>query len=66
METRDIVEGDRLRLSADATEIRCENLTRSTCMVAPPLAPAVMAIIAAGGLVGFFREHGRFPSPLLP
>jgi 3-isopropylmalate/(R)-2-methylmalate dehydratase small subunit len=66
VDTRDIGEGDRLRMSADATGIRCENLTRSTCVVAPPLAPAVMAIIAAGGLVGFFGAHGRFPSPLLP
>ncbi len=66
LETRDIREGDRLRITADAAEIRCENLTRSTCALAPPLAPAVMAIIAAGGLVGFFREHGRFPAALLP
>lgn len=61
METGGIQEGDVLRVSADAGEIFCENLTRSTKVAVPPLAPAVMSIIEAGGLVDFLKRHGRFP-----
>jgi len=61
LETGTIQEGDILRVSADAAETVCENLTQSTHLVVPPLAPAVMEIIAGGGLVEFVRRHGRFP-----
>ena len=62
METGSIQEGDVLRVSAVAVGILCENLTRAARVVVPPLAPAVMEIIAAGGLVEFVRRHGRFPA----
>jgi 3-isopropylmalate/(R)-2-methylmalate dehydratase small subunit len=61
METGGIQEGDVLRVSAEAGEISCENLTHSTKLALPPLAPAVMAIIEAGGLVEYLRRYGRFP-----
>ena len=61
METGGVQEGDVLRISTDATGTVCENLTRAARVVAPPLAPAIMAIIEAGGLVEFLKRHGRFP-----
>ena len=62
LDTGGIEEGDTLRLSADAAETVCENVTRPTRVVLPPIAPAIMEIIAAGGLVEFVRRHGRFPA----
>ncbi|HSB82359.1 MAG TPA: alpha-IPM isomerase [Candidatus Methylomirabilis sp.] len=62
MQTGDIQEGDILHVSADDAGMTCENLTRSTKVLPPPLAPAVMAIIEAGGLVEFLKRHGRFPA----
>jgi 3-isopropylmalate/(R)-2-methylmalate dehydratase small subunit len=61
METGSIQEGDVLLISANTTEVVCENLTRIARVVLPPLAPALMDIIAAGGLVEFVRRYGRFP-----
>jgi 3-isopropylmalate/(R)-2-methylmalate dehydratase small subunit len=62
METGDVQEGDMLLVSADDAGMTCENLTRSARVVLPPLAPAVMTIIEAGGLVEFLKRHGRFPT----
>ena len=62
MDTGSVEEGDTLRLSADAVETVCENVTRPARVVLPPIAPAIMEIIAAGGLVEFVRRHGRFPA----
>ena len=60
METGGIQEGNVLRVTADGAEIVCEDLTRSARIMVPPLAPAVMEIIAVGGLVEYIRRHGRF------
>jgi 3-isopropylmalate dehydratase small subunit len=62
METESIQEGDVLLISANSTEVVCENLTRTARVVLPPLAPALMDIIVAGGLVEFVRRYGRFPA----
>ncbi len=62
MDTGGIHEGDVLRLSADTTGTVCENTTRSTRALLPPIAPAILEIVTAGGLVEFVRRHGRFPS----
>ncbi len=62
METGSVQEGDVLRVSADAAGVVCENFTRTARVVLPPLACAVMEIIAAGGLVEFVRRHGRLPA----
>ncbi len=61
MDTGGIQEGDTLRLSADAAETVCENVTRLTRVALPPIAPAIMEIIAAGGLVEYLKRYGRFP-----
>ncbi len=65
-DTGDIREGDVLRVSADVNALAVENLTRSSRAVLPPLAPAVMAIIEAGGLVEYVRRHGSFPTAAEP
>ncbi len=61
LEAEGIQEGDTLRVSVDEAGMTCENLTRATRAVLPPLAPAVRAILEAGGLVEYLRRHGRFP-----
>ncbi len=66
METAGIREGDEMSVSANASEIVCENLTRCERTVIPPLDPTVMEIIELGGLVEFLRRHGRFPGVEVP
>jgi 3-isopropylmalate/(R)-2-methylmalate dehydratase small subunit len=60
-DTAGVQEGDRLCLSLAPEGITLVNQTRSTRDVLPPLAPAVLEIVACGGLVPFLRRHGRFP-----
>ena len=55
-DTSGIREGDRLTLAG--REVR--NETTGVVVVAEPLPEIMMAIVAAGGLVPYFREHGDF------
>jgi 3-isopropylmalate/(R)-2-methylmalate dehydratase small subunit len=55
-----ISEGDRLviELGGDSPIVRDE--TRQIVVHGAPLPPHMLRILAAGGLVPYFREHGRF------
>ncbi len=56
-DTTRIHEGDHLRIGAAVV-----NLTTGESIPAEPLPPIMLAIIEAGGLVPYFREHGDFPA----
>jgi len=57
-DTSRIREGDQLRIVSGAVY----NETTSETIVAEPLPQIMRAIIAAGGLVPYFRQHGDFPA----
>jgi 3-isopropylmalate/(R)-2-methylmalate dehydratase small subunit len=50
-----IEDGDEVRIDLETGEI--ENLTRPYRTSAPPLAPFMVALIEAGGLVGYVRDR---------
>jgi len=52
-DTSDITEGDRLSIVARADAVVVTNITRGFALAAPPLAPMLASILAAGGLVSF-------------
>jgi 3-isopropylmalate/(R)-2-methylmalate dehydratase small subunit len=57
-DTTRIREGDRLSLGHQVV-----NHTTGESIPAEPLPPIMLAIIQAGGLVPYFREHGDFVNP---
>jgi 3-isopropylmalate/(R)-2-methylmalate dehydratase small subunit len=59
-DTRNIVEGDALRLVSDesgALTVRVGDRSEWPCA---PLPPFMRAMIASGGLISYLREHGSF------
>jgi 3-isopropylmalate dehydratase small subunit len=54
-----IENGDRLRL--DLTGGKLENLSRQAIFQATGLPPGMAAILQAGGLVKYLKEHGDYP-----
>jgi len=56
-DTSRIHEGDRLRIAGGEVY----NETTAETIVAEPLPQIMRAIIEAGGLVPYFRQHGDFP-----
>jgi 3-isopropylmalate/(R)-2-methylmalate dehydratase small subunit len=61
-ETSAIGEGDRLRLRVDGEGARVVDETRGVALEARPLAPFVLDILRAGGLVPYLRVHGGYPT----
>jgi 3-isopropylmalate/(R)-2-methylmalate dehydratase small subunit len=60
-DTSRIHEGDWLRIvGGEALEVY--NETTAETVVAEPLPQIMRAIIEAGGLVSYFRQHGDFPT----
>jgi len=57
-DTSRIREGDRLRIASGEVY----NETTAETIVAEPLPRIMQAIIEAGGLVPYFRQHGDFPA----
>ena len=57
-DTSRIHEGDRLRIAGGEVY----NETTAETIVAEPLPQIMRAIIEAGGLVPYFRQHGDFPA----
>ena len=60
-DTSRIHEGDRLRI-ASGEVFEVHNETTAETIVAEPLPQIMFAIIEAGGLVPYFRQHGGFPA----
>jgi 3-isopropylmalate/(R)-2-methylmalate dehydratase small subunit len=67
-DTGGIREGDRLAIELRSCDTGCalqvRNETAGTGIPAEPLDGLLMAIIQAGGLAPFFKQHGQFPSHL--
>ena len=59
-DTADVAEGDVLALHFGEGRVEVSNETKGSTLTATPLPPFVMAIIRAGGLVPYLREHGGF------
>jgi 3-isopropylmalate/(R)-2-methylmalate dehydratase small subunit len=55
-DTRRIAEGDRLVVEAGAVR----NVSKGETLVTEPLPAIMLDIIGAGGLVAYFRKHGKF------
>jgi 3-isopropylmalate/(R)-2-methylmalate dehydratase small subunit len=59
-DTGDVAEGDVLALHIGEGRMEVSNETKGSTLTARPLPPFVTAIIRAGGLVPYLREHGGF------
>jgi len=60
-DTTEVAEGDVLTLVVEEDSAHVVDETRGTTLPAKPLPPFALAIIQAGGLVPYLREHGGFP-----
>jgi 3-isopropylmalate/(R)-2-methylmalate dehydratase small subunit len=67
-DTGGIHEGDRIRIElrprAAGCDIQVRNETAGAGISAAPLDGLLMAIIRAGGLAPYFKQHGQFPLDL--
>ena len=59
-DTSGIEEGDGVRIEADGDAARFEVPARGVARAAAPMPGIMRDILAAGGLVGYLRVHGRF------
>jgi len=59
-DTSGIEEGDRLALGSTEAGLSLRNLTRGEDLAPEPLPPIMIALLKAGGLVPYLREHGNF------
>jgi len=59
-DTTGIREGDRLAIDIGERALTVRNETRDTTVTALMLPPHMLRILAAGGLVPYFREHHGF------
>lgn len=60
-DTGGVAEGDTLSIGYHDGALCIENLTQGRMIPTPDLAPMIMAILQAGGLTAYLREHGDFP-----
>jgi len=58
---RNAVNNGLLPLICDTSAIREGDRIDMSALAAEPLPPIMLQIIEAGGLVPYFRQHGRFP-----
>ena len=58
---RNAVNNGLLPLICDTSAIREGDRIDISALAAEPLPPIMLQIIEAGGLVPYFRQHGRFP-----
>jgi 3-isopropylmalate/(R)-2-methylmalate dehydratase small subunit len=62
-DTTSIQEGDRLVVGVKAGETRVLDVTRDQRIVGAALPAIMLDILDAGGLVPYFRAHGKFRMP---
>jgi 3-isopropylmalate/(R)-2-methylmalate dehydratase small subunit len=63
-DTSGIREGDRISVAYPNGTVEVRNETTGAVIPAEPIAGLLIAIIEAGGLAPYFKQHGSFPSNL--
>jgi 3-isopropylmalate/(R)-2-methylmalate dehydratase small subunit len=54
-------EGDEIAIEGGPEGVTLLNRRTNLRVTGPPLPPTMAAILAAGGLVGYVKQHGRLP-----